>query len=69
MKTTTFHATNYGSFGGMLPTDSEGYCHLTVKGWRGAGYGQSEARELAARAKEAVREADAALAEWRDTSN
>ena len=63
--TTTFHATNYGLFGSALPTDTEGYCHLTVKGWRDAGYSTQEARELAARAKEAVREADAALAEWR----
>jgi hypothetical protein len=65
-KTTTFHATNYGRFGDSLPTDSEGYCHLTVKGWRDAGYSTEEAREKAKAAKEAVREADAALAEWRN---
>lgn len=64
-KCTSFHATNYGMFGGALPTDREGYCHLTVRGWRKAGYSAAEARELARRAKEAKREADAALAEWR----
>jgi hypothetical protein len=63
--TTTFHASNYGRFGAGLPVDSEGYCHLTVRGWLDAGYSRTEARERAARAREAVREADAALAAWR----
>lgn len=65
MSATTFHHTNFGSFGSMLPTDAEGYVHLTVKGWVDAGKGRTEARELAQAAKQATAEAEAALAEWR----
>lgn len=68
MKTTTFHHTNFGSFGGMLPTDNEGYVHLTIKGWVDAGYSRAEARERAARAKEATREAEESLNEWRNNN-
>jgi hypothetical protein len=66
MKTTTFHASNFGSFAGGLPTDNEGYVHLTIKGWMGAGYSRDDARELAARAKEAVAAADKSLEQWRN---
>jgi hypothetical protein len=59
--TKTFHRTNYGSFGAMLPSDSEGYVHLTAKGWVAAGYPRRAARQLARRAREEVREADARL--------
>jgi hypothetical protein len=65
MSKTTFHASNFGSFGGNLPTDTEGYVHLTIKGWIAAGYSRDEARELAARAKEAVADAEKALENWR----
>jgi len=63
-KTTTFHVSNFGSFGGSLPRDNDGYCHLTVKGWRDAGYSRDDARELAARAKEATAAAERELADW-----
>lgn len=64
MTTKSFHISNFGSFGGALPQDQEGYCHLTAKGWAEAGYSRDEARELAARAKEATADAERALAEW-----
>lgn len=63
--TKTFHASNYGRFGAMLPTDTHGYVHLTIAGWVRAGYSRDEARELARNAKAAVREADEALVQWR----
>ena len=63
---TSFHASNYGRFASMLPADSEGYCHLTVAAWIKAGYTQAEACERAERAKDAVRDADEALAAWRN---
>lgn len=63
--TKSFHHTNFGSFGGILPTDNEGYVHLTVQGWIDAGYSRADARERAQQAKEATREAEAKLAEWR----
>ena len=66
MTTTTFHKVNYGMFGERLPTDTEGYVHLTVDGWRKAGYSVPEARRLARAAREAVRVADEALARWRE---
>jgi hypothetical protein len=66
MKTKTFHVSNFGSFGGHLPCDSDGYCHLTIKGWSDAGYSVADARELAATAKEAVKEAEVALATWQE---
>lgn len=64
-KTTSFHHTNFGSFGGSLPTDCQGYVHLTVKGWMDAGKSREEARELARTAKAAVAEAEEALDAWR----
>ena len=66
MNATTFHASNFGKFGSMLPTDSEGYTHTTIRGWMGAGKSRSEARELAVAAKEAVAEAEQRLAEWQE---
>ncbi len=51
---------------GALPTDGEGYCHTTVRGWLRAGKSRAEAREMAAVAKEAVAEAEARLAEWQN---
>ena len=59
---------NYGSFSSGIPTDNEGYCHLTIAGWRARrGIAPPEARDFwARRAKEAVKEADAALNEWRN---
>ena len=63
-KTTTFHSSNFGAFGGALPTDNDGYVHLTIKGWVDAGYSRDEARELASRAKDATAEAEKALADW-----
>ena len=73
----SFHASNYGSLGGGIPTDLEGYAHTTIAGWMSArmdwGTGRASrserldaCRELAARVREAVREADSALARWQE---
>ncbi len=66
MAKNTFHISNFGSFGGNLPQDSEGYCHLTISGWVKAGKTREEARELAKAAKEAVADAERGLNEWRN---
>lgn len=64
----SFHHTNFGRFGGGLPTDSEGYVHLTIAGWMRAGYSRENARELVKRAKAATAAAEEALAKWRDNN-
>ena len=60
-KITRFHASNLGSYGTHLPTDSEGYVHLTARGWRMAGETPVEAKRLAELARELTAEAEAAL--------
>jgi hypothetical protein len=69
---TSFHVSRYGMFGGNLPRDLDGYCHLTVKGWLGARMDaaihmtKKLARELAREARRAVRRADRAIERWRE---
>ena len=78
MKTKGFHASNYGSFSGGIPTDMDGYAYTTQAGWMGAnmdwgpdgGHGSRSYRlerckELAAETRAAIKDADKALAEWR----
>lgn len=73
-----FHASNYGSFAGGIPTDQEGYAYTTQAGWMQAkmdwgtdgGYGSrpyrlERCKELAAETRAAIKASDAALAEWR----
>ena len=72
MTTTSFHASNFGSFGDSLPRDLDGYCHLTAEAWLAAPMDamteldEDAAEELAEEAREAVAKAEEALAEWRD---
>ena len=72
----TFHKSNLGDFGKNLPCDRQGYVHTDIEGWLGAdmgadlaGYSAAEkrdwAKEQADNAREATKEAHAALAEWR----
>ncbi len=79
MTTSSFHATNFGSFAGGLPTDMDGYCHTTIAGWMAAhvDFGSERltrselrdwAREQAAAARKAVAEANAALTEWQSAN-
>jgi hypothetical protein len=69
---TSFHVSRYGMFGGHLPADLDGYCHLTVQGWIGARMDafppmtKERARELAREARRAVRRADRAIERWRE---
>jgi hypothetical protein len=77
MKTHGFHKTNFGSFGEGLPCDLDGYVHTTAKGWMTAnmdglawqGYSRAakyeRCKEMAAEAREALKESTAALAKWR----
>jgi hypothetical protein len=75
----SFHALNYGSFSGKIPTDMNGFAHTTQAGWmrapmdwgteylrRGARAARLErCAELAAETRAAVNAADKALAKWR----
>jgi hypothetical protein len=69
---TSFHVSRYGMFGGNLPADLDGYCHLTPRGWLGARMDaairmtKELARELAREARRAVRRADRAIERWRE---
>jgi len=69
---TSFHISRYGMFGGHLPADLDGYCHLTVEGWLNARMDafthmtKELARELAREARRAVRRADRAIERWRE---
>jgi hypothetical protein len=69
---TSFHVSNFGSFGRSLPCDLDGYCHLTAEEWHSApmdatvdqeeGWAESMAQE----ARDAVADAESAMAEWRE---
>ena len=67
----SFHVSNFGSFGGNLPCDLDGYCHLTAEAWLAAPMDamspidEEQAEELAEEARVAVEAAEAGLAEWR----
>jgi hypothetical protein len=69
---TSFHVTRFGMFGGHLPVDLDGYCHLTVQGWMDAPMDaairmtRKYARELAREARRAVRRAERAIERWRN---
>lgn len=77
MKTTSFHKSNFGRFGENLPSDLDGYVHITITGWMSApldglawsGYTAAQKREqckeMAAEAREAVKAASEGLANWR----
>ena len=65
----SFHYTMYGSCGGGLPRDLDGFVHLTAAGWLAApmdGAGEpmtpEQAEELAERARAETRYAEAAVA-------
>ena len=72
----SFHKSSLGSFGDCLPCDRDGYVHTTIKGWIGsprdglddATYSERRAwaREQAKAAREALKRADAGLADWRN---
>lgn len=73
----SYHKTNLGKFGESLPCDLDGYVHTSAKGWMDArmdgmtwrGYSHAEkyerCKEMAADARAALKESEAALAEWR----
>lgn len=72
----SYHISNLGSFGGGIPTDMDGYVHLTAEGWMEAPMdwagnkleGDDLVEWAEERADEAVRltdEANAAVEEWR----
>lgn len=72
---TSFHKSNLGRFGATLPCDMDGYVHTTIRGWMAApvDFGSETlsrvqlrdwAREKAAEARDAVKEAEAGLADW-----
>lgn len=63
--TRSFHKTNFGRFGEMLPADTEGYVHLTLRGWIDSGYNRNQAREMLNRAKHETAKAEEALNNWR----
>lgn len=67
--TTSFHVSNFGAFGGALPRDMDGYCHLTAAGWLAAPMDgeidAEQAEEMAQAARDAVAAAEAGLDEWR----
>jgi len=75
----SFHKTNLGRFGESLPCDIDGYVHTTIKGWMAANVDfagqrmtQTElrdwAREQASEARNAVKQAEADLAGWRQAN-
>jgi len=75
--TTSFHKSNFGSFGDSLLCDINGYVHLTAEAWLAApvdmsaadradeDYMQEWAEERAEVTRLAVAELEAAVAEWR----
>lgn len=71
----SFHQTNLGRFGESLPCDMSGYVHTTIEGWMSApvDFGSERvnrselrawAREKAAEARAAVKQAKAGLSDW-----
>jgi len=72
----SFHITNYGSFGGSIPRDIDGFAHTTQAGWMRANIDEggmrntrpvrlAHCKELATRTRDAVKAADRRLAAWR----
>lgn len=66
---TTFHASLYGSFGGGLRPDRDGYVHTTRDAVHAGEWGESltdeEADEIAAHNVGAVADSERELAAWR----
>ena len=69
----SYHYSVFGKFGGGLPRDLDGYVHLTAAAWLAAPMDAAgepmtteQAEELAAKARAATREAEAAAAAWRE---
>ena len=72
-KTVKFHVSDYGTFGGGIPADMDGYAYTTQAGWMGANmdWADSERRnlsyrllrckELAAKTRRAILRADKAI--------
>lgn len=71
----SFHKTNLGRFGELLPCDMDGYVHTTIVAWMSApvDFGSEKltrselrdwAREKAAETREAVKQAESGLSEW-----
>ena len=72
---TTFHIRNYGQFGESLPCDIDGYCHTrkdeclkAPMDWGPDGPCPQYAAELAKEARLAIKLADRALEEWRESN-
>lgn len=73
--TKSFHSSALGMFGHNLPTDQDGYVHLTPEGWLsapmdwGPGWDEeskaTEAKQMAEEAIEMTAVDEAALEEWR----
>jgi hypothetical protein len=68
----SFHKSLYGRFGERLPSDADGYVHLTAAAWlaapvdtAGATMTEEQAAALASQAREATRDAQDALREWK----
>lgn len=75
----SFHATNLGRYGQNLTADMDGYVHTTIAGWMSANVDfagekmtreqlRDWARQQAAESRQQVADAEAALAEWRQTT-
>lgn len=69
----SFHITNYGSFGNGFTADIDGYVYTTTSEVLSGCWDEADGRmtrqkaaEIARENREAMREADAALAEWRE---
>lgn len=78
----SIHVSNFGSYGGNIPTDLDGYTHTTAKGWLDAlsagrvdtgtesvadlGEWQEWAEAQASAARDAVGAANDELQRWRD---
>jgi hypothetical protein len=71
-----YHVTMFGAYGRNIPTDMDGYTYTTIREWMEArvDWGAESvpyhvrrewARKQASRARAAIREATAAIEEWR----
>ena len=72
----SYHVSNFGSFGGNIPADEDGFTHTSVQGWLHApvdwgypdpGYAWKKewAREAAAKARDEIASAERAIEQWR----
>lgn len=70
----SYHISNLGSYGAGIPTDLDGYVHLTAEDWlrapmdtAGGPMDEDQAEELASEARRLTEEAQAALAVWQQS--